>query len=737
MHRLCSVFCTLLLALSLIGCADVIPSGLNVLVDVSNAFTFAQVGAAPITLTATTTYDGTHKGVKWALTTANVSCSPACGTLAPSKSPSFSAVYTPPANTPLNQQATITAYSVAEGTQQYSFTFSIIPPASVQITNKFSSILTGSSPVQVNAAVTNDPANAGVTWTLTAGGSNCSPACGTLTPATAPSFSAAYTPPAALPTGANLNPTITATSVTNTAASDSFAFTIVGSVSLVKGSYAFLLRGYDGNQLPMSLAGMLTTDGSGNISNAEFDVNDSGGVTQIPAPQTGTYTVQVSPTGITQAFFEISSFTFPGSTQDLKFRCFLSKDGTHGRIIEFDGSGYTNAGTIELQDPSAISAQPIGSFAFGVDSDAPFGGRTIAAGQLILDSGGVTGGLIDQSVDAGTTPTFVAQPISPGTATAPDGQGRGTLVVTAQNQSVEYAYYVVDSTHFLLIEIDRGLVFGTVFGGVARIQTALTANSVNGVNVIQLTGFDEPTGTSTVTPVVLVGLLTVTGGNSYNLLFDINDLGTILTRHGANGSVTFDPSSGRAVISSPDGFGSNFVSTAAWYLYDQGKGFFVEEDISTNNLPPAQSVTNRALSGTTVLQTGAPYTATSLPGNSILGSGASSSPVIPNTELGANFAAPTSGNATSVADFSAVGDLTSIPSEAGNIPAVQFSSQYRLISTATGYGEILFPAPLFGQFGYPTGTTFPGTFYMIAPNQFVGIGTQPGVLSGIIFADPQ
>jgi hypothetical protein len=504
----------------------------------------------------------------------------------------------------------------------------------------------------------------------------------------------------------------------------------------VNGSYAFLLRGYDGNQLPMSLAGTMTADGNGNITSAEFDVNDDGGITLIPAPQTGTYTVALSPTGIVQVLVEISSFTFPGSTQNLKFRYFLSADGTHGRIIEFDGSGYTNAGTIALQDSSAVSAQPVGSFAFGVNSDAPFGGRTIAAGQLVLASGGVTGGLIDQSVDAGNNPTFVGVPISPGTATGPDASGRGTFVVTVQNQSVQYAYYIVDSTHFLMIEIDRGLVFGTVFAGEARIQTVLTATTVNGISIIQLTGFDEPTGTSNVVPVVLIGAMTVTGGNVFNLLFDVNDLGEIATRVTVNGSVTFDPSTGRAVISSPGGFESNFLNSAAWYLYDQGKGFLVEEDISTSNLPPAESITNRALSGTTLLQTGAPFSATSLPGNAIFGAGASSSPLIPNAELGLNFAVGTS--ATAVADYTGLGDLTSVPAQGGNFSALQVSGQYRLINTAVGYGEILIPALLVGQTDYPQGTLFPATFYMIGPSQFVSICTQPPpiVPSGVMFVDP-
>jgi hypothetical protein len=633
---------------------------------------------------------------------------------------------------------------VSDNRQNFSFTFTIIPPASVQITNKFTSILNGSAPVEVDAVVANDPANAGVTWTLTVGGTDCSPACGTLVPSAAPSLAAIYTPPSTFPAGANSNPTITATSVTNTAANDSFAFTILSSNSLFKGNYVFLLRGYDANTLPiapnglpMSLAGVVSADGNGNLTAGELDVDDYGGITAIPAPQTGTYNVQVSPTGITEVLFEITSFTLPGSTNNLKFRCFISTDGKRGRIIELDGSGFINAGIIEQQDPTAIATKPAGNFAFGVDSDAPFAGRTIAAGQLVLGSAGVTGGLIDQSVAAAPAPTFIAQPISPDAQGAPDALGRGTLTITVQSSSVQYAYYIVDSSHFLLIEIDRGLVFGTVFAGVARSQTTLTSDSVNGVNVIQLTGFDEPTGTSTVQPVSLVGLLTVSSGSSYDLLFDINDLGVVLTQHGLNGAVSFDPTTGRAALTAPDGFGSNFVNAAAWYLYDKGKGFFVEEDPSTPvGTPPATAVTNRALSGTTLAQIGAPYKATDLTGNNIAGFGAATSPVVPNADLGMNFV-NTSANATSPGNYSAVGDVTSIPSQGGNVTNVSFTGLYRLIDATQGYGAIQFPSALFGDFVSPTGTTIGANFYMVAPHQFVAVGTAQGTLSGIIFVDPQ
>jgi flagellin-like hook-associated protein FlgL len=754
MLRLRALFFGTALAVSLLGCGGGLESPLDVVVVVTNPFTYAQVGKNPTTLHATVSYDKAQAGVNWALTNTNVACAPACGTLSAQGSPSFSATYTPPANIALNQQATIIARSVSETTQQYAFIFTVYPPAAIQITNKFSSILIGAAPVTVNATVTNDPSNSGASWTLTAGGSDCSPACGTLSPG-ASNTSIVYTPPTTFPSGANINPTITATAVDNSSATDSFGFTIQNTTIFFKGTYAFLLRGYDNADLaappvqaaqsPLAFAGTFTADGNGNITNVEFDVNNYGGVTNVTTPQTGAYTVNILPNGIIEAVITLTSYRYPSGVSP-GFRCIMSADGTHGRMIELDQGDFLASGVVELQDTTALSTKPAGSYAFGVNSDSPFGGRTIAAGQLVLGASGVTGGLIDQSFQANLTPVFVAQPLSPDLQTAPDAVGRGTLNMTVQGKTVNYAYYIVDGKHFFLIEIDKGAAFATNFAGEARSQNALTAGSVNGVNVIQLTGFDAyPYQTpNPIYPVVIVGVLTVSGGNSFNVKFDINDLGQFLIGEGADGTVTFDPATGRAALSAPNGFATNFMDAGAWYLYDTGKGFFVEEDISTSGGPPANFITNRALSGTTLPQTGAPFQLSDISGNLVGGFGASSTPLVPNAVLSMNFASPTAVGTGKPGSYQAVGDLTSIATQGGKLSDASFTGKIAFLTStdlANGHGLISFQGPLVGDFA--SGTSYQGTFYMIAPNQFVaiaqppvsGIGSLPP-FTGVIFVDP-
>jgi hypothetical protein len=719
-----------LLVFCLAGCAALVKPGPGIQVAITNPFQNVQVGSAAVTLNATVANDHHRNGVAWSLTAANTACSPGCGTLVPSGSPSFSAVYTPPSTTPLNQQATISAVSAADKSQIYSFIFTIIPTISVSITNKFTATVAGAQPIVLNATVLYDSAGAGVMWTLMAGGSACSPACGTLAPAAAPSFAALYTPPATTPTGANASPTITATSVTNTAASDSFNFTIGNPLSSFKGTHAFVLRGYDLKGNPTVLAGSLNSDGNGNITGGEIDINNGGGIASIPGPTTGTYTVDNSFNGITKVILEITSFTFPGTNIDLKFRFFLSADGRRGRMIEIDGSGFLNAGTIQLQDPAALTQAPTGNFAFGLDSDAPLAGRVVSAGQLVFGAAGITGGIIDESQAAAAAPLLVAAPIASASITSPDANGRGTFAITVNAISTQYAYYIVDASHFLLIQIDRGVQTGTVQTGSAIAQKTLSADSVNTTSVLQLTGMDEPSGTSTVGPAVIIGQLAITAGTAFNLNFDSNDVGTILTSHNDNGDiVSFDPATGRAVLSSPGGFNSGFVDNAVLYFYDQGSGFLIDTDPSTPNGTPIDlAMTNNAWSGTFVPQTGGPFTVQSLNGNAVAGFGGSSAITVPNFDLGVNF---NGANGT----YTAAGDLTSIPSQDNAATDFQFAGTYRILNSTLGHGTATFPAGLFGDF--TSGNTVNATFYVIAPNQLVLIGVTAGQFSGVAFFDPQ
>ena len=851
-------------ALAFPGCSKLVSvRQLDIRVLVQDAFQQVYASSAPITLTASLQNDPTNEGVTWTLSVANTNCSPGCGKIAKSPTdPKFSAVYTPPANPPVNTTATITAASAANNAVVYAFNFTITPPISVSIPNKFTTQKSGDPAIALNATVTNDLANAGVTWTLAAGGQPCSPSCGTLTSPASPTFTATYTPPATVPAGPTASPEITATSVTDPTKSDSINFTIVpgitvsitdkfsreviGGPSVVvnatvtadaanagvtwtllnangqpcsncgtllaapspsfaatytppttqplgadstpiitatsvsnptksdsfsflisipttafAGSYAFSLRGYDLTGSPLALAGSVTLDTSGNITNGEMDINNGGGITFL-SQISGNFIPDSSFNGIVRLTLNILNGATSGNanagplTTPLSFKAVLSADLTHGRILELDGIGFVNVGTIQRQDAAALAAaNPAGTYAFGVDSDSPIGGRTVEAGQLILSSGGVTGGLIDESKAGDPAPRYTAVPLAASNLTAPDSSGRGTLElhVNAKNVPVSldhYAYYVVNSGQLLLIQIDASPTFGTVFSGIARAQKPLNANSVLTTSVIQLTGMDTVPGTtSQIGPDVIIGVMTISAvpgaaNDAFQLAFDENDLGKTFISKTINGAITFDPSTGRGTISDPGGFGTSFMDAAVFYLNDVGAGFVIDADPSTcvpggvcpppNNYP----ITNNAFSGTLIPQVPGPFFDPNNPnqflsGNLTFSSGASANIYIPSIVAGLTLN-------TSTSMYSAAGDLTSQdpPVGDGNLPNVTFNGTYGIQSATTGHGFIRLPQQIFGEF--IGNQLFQAWFYLIGPNQFVAIGTGNGSSpsnSGVLFFDPQ
>jgi hypothetical protein len=604
-------------------------------------------------------------------------------------------------------------------------------PVSVLIASKFTSQLVGGPAVSVPASVSNDTANEGVTWTLTAGGVSCAPACGSLTPSKSPSFNASYTPPAAVPAAPNNSPTITATSVADTSKSDRFTFSLAFSPGSFAGSYVYFLRGFGPNGSPIAIAGTLAVDANGNIVGGQLDVNVGGQITTAPSSLAGAYLIDTSFNGMTRGTINVTNFALPGTNSNMGMKFALSADGKRGKVIEYDTSGFLSAGTLLQQDPKALTgAIPAGSFVFGLDSDSSAGARVVEAGQLSLSASGVTGGLVDQSEAGNAAPIYSAAPITPGAATPADASGRGLLTLTVGGNSTRYAYYVVDSTQFALIEIDNGQTFGTVQAGTAHLQKPLTAASVSATIVFQMTGIDTSFGTQNLGSAVAIGVISVAPGNALNLTYDSNDAGTVLTARPASGQIiSFDQITGRGVLSVSKGANAGVLNSAAFYLYDTDTGFLIDADPTTPpGTPPDQQVANKAYSGTFSPQAAGPFGNQTLSGNMISLTGASATPQIPEIVTGIN-ASSANGN------FAAIADVASLNSQIGDSPSRTFSEDYQLLDSTLGHGSMTLPPGYFGDFDL--NQSAPATFYLIGPNQFVLIGTLSGVNSGVIFADPE
>src|SRR5690348_545993 len=203
-----------------------------VIVTITNKFSSINVSYNAFVVNATAQNDSTNSGVTWTLTANGAAClQQSCGSL--SAATKTSVTYTPPASGSVSpvSQATLTATSVQNGSSSDADTFSINTPAiAVSIKNKTNTIQAGSGMILFFANVLNDSSGAATTWTLTANGTNCQPACGTLGsggPQDVP-----YTPPASVPSPPNNTPTLTAIAGADSTKSDTDTFTITPSLPI-------------------------------------------------------------------------------------------------------------------------------------------------------------------------------------------------------------------------------------------------------------------------------------------------------------------------------------------------------------------------------------------------------------------------------------------------------------------------------------------------------------------------
>src|SRR4029077_6504168 len=156
---------------------------------------------------------------------------------------------------------------------------------------------------------------------------------------------------------------------------------------------------------------------------------------------------------------------------------------------------------------------------------------------------------------------------------------------------------------------------------------------------------------------VVIGVFSVTGGNSSTANYDVNRGGTVDLSQNTSGSVfpalansAFDPATGRVVFVNQGGqTATNFVGVATLYYYDIGKAFLI--DITPDNGAGALS---HALFGSLIPQAAGPFSLDSaLSGNTIVRSGGSSLGSIPNLDFAATF-----DSSISPGSYTAAADLT-------------------------------------------------------------------------------
>ena len=323
-------------------------------VSISQTISSVEAGGTA-QLTATVVNDPTNQGVTW-----TVSCpTPPCGMISPTSTLSgaptaYTASTTPPAS---DLSVTITATSVFN---------SVSSTATVTVLAVTVSITPASALLPLNTAlgftptVGNDPANLGVTWTLTQGGTACTSVCGTVAPATTMSANpTTYTAPATLP--ANSAVVLTATSVEDPTKSGTAAITIsTGTVVLVPASLNLgsVPRFHESNPQTVTLTNIGTT--MLNISSLSISGTNSSDFTQTNScgnsvPMAGSCAVAI---------------TFKPNTQGSVTATLLIADSSSDspQQVSLMGIGITerdDAALVSSNTGTVVSPSPSGRYRVG------------------------------------------------------------------------------------------------------------------------------------------------------------------------------------------------------------------------------------------------------------------------------------------------------------------------------------------------------------------------------------
>ncbi len=396
-------------------------------------------------------------------------------------------------------------------------------PISVALSGTPPTSLPANGTTQFTATVTNDSANAGVSWSAscaTSGG------CGSFSPtSTASGTATTYTAPAVPPSGGTV--TITATSVTDGTKKATATVTITN--TLADGNYVFSLSGSNTGGVFYDVAGVVTIAG-GVITTGEQDYVDGNNADLHDAinPSGSGYTTTTDGnlqltlvTCLGQDCTQTDSVIGGGTGSETingtivsASSCSTSGGPCKARIVEFDAFA-TSSGVLELQDSTAAATAPTGAYAFaaqGIPASLP-----VAVGGIMNISGATvsTSGTVFDLNNGGTV--SMAQTISGSLVTAPDSLGRYqiSMTPTAALPTLSFAAYIVDASHTLLVEAASPL------GGIAFAQAANPSASGNSY-VIGMTGGDG------VGPLQAAGVFTlaqgaigVTGTFSYNDLVNL------------------------------------------------------------------------------------------------------------------------------------------------------------------------------------------------------------------------
>ena len=564
-----------------------------------------------VNLVASVSSDMSSKGVTWSLT----------GQGSLTNQTSTSVTYTSPASVSSNFTATVTATSAANPSKSASTGITVAAIA-VTITKNASKLAVGTAvgpgqPIffEFDAMVQDDPANGSVTWTLTVGGTACSPTCGSLSNVVPGVVN--YTPPSSVPATPNNMPTITATSITDPTKSASDTFTLFdgatacgtgGNESALKGVYAMLLQGWagSGTGTPIILAASFAADGTGKITFGEDEINHfASDIGSGLVPSASSYSVGADGRGCLTLTSNIYDTTV---TFQFALGSVTGGAASKGDIIELNdtaGAAERASGILRLQDPSAFSLSALASnYAFGVDGWDNAGGSLkhfALVGSFAQSGGNISNPSFDENDGGSMVNTGGTQEIGNGSfgtiqpiATGTGGTSAVIDLPDGSSSQVTVDIYVINSSELFFIS-NQISPEGAVFSGRAISQpSSFSASSVLPSYIFRSTGSSSGNASAS------IGLTSFSGGISGTVSGTMNqDAGGAATNQSLTGSYAFNANSGRLEIT-----GASSATSPTLYLttpFDGVSAFSISTDASAGlgvfDTQPVATYSNSSVSG--------------------------------------------------------------------------------------------------------------------------------------------
>jgi len=368
----------------------------------------------------------------------------------------------------------------------------------------------------------------------------------------------------------------------------------------LKGQYGFSMSGIDPAGAYIARIGSFTSDGAGNITAGLEDVFPlATGQASLVSFSGGNYSIQTNGRGV------LVLQAAGGGGLQLNFDM---QSPSGGFLLQTDKNDATS-GTFSLQTPADFTngnlvsqyAFSLAGISFGTSSVAPIS----IVGEINCDgNGAITGGLIDTN-DGNAKQPSAATSVSPGTYQLDSNGngsnfGRGTMSFAGRS----FAFYIVDSTHFVLLEEDT---LGGSSGDAFKQVSPPSQNSQFAGNFIFLVAGASVLGSQG--PVATVGRFTADGNGALNAVTadDNNDGRHVHIQNGSNVSnATYaidsdHPGSGRGTFT----FTNSGTGTYSFTFYAVSSSQAFVQDTSPGYIAP----------GPMSSQGSGPFTLQSLAGN--------------------------------------------------------------------------------------------------------------------------